>query len=652
MASCMVHSVVFCQIKTIDPTLKIVEIDSVLRSATAPLPFDEPFYLKMWFHSEPDVSSIRIFYGQRLIRLKKYYKKTKEVDSLVKRLDNTQKSVSRDTTLLTDLVPRYNELAYHLDNQDYDKINYAIKSVKSAYKSNESATSKTTQKEIKKSLRGANASASLLKKIEKNSVPAVTIQGDNLISSEVVRGKSWILYALVKPIPMKKDYAILVYSKLSSDILARFKEIGQCYIYADSYPSLDPRGIKATAMANYDLIRDETRNIGEYANPYPLPDTLSFVSILKVNPKFKTLNDQVLSGEKCIVDSTLKLNQFNKTLLPIWIKWADDYSAVNEIIRLTDSLPLKPYWEKNAMALIPNLMKFYECLHQRNAEIDKQIIEGVLEFPFKVPYLSPGDKSFEQRRLNLQKSIQNITALKAVADYYYIETKGTNIYLQNWLGSTAILLTNLKAGLDLLHNISVCSNQILDCETDISNLFAPPSFVSAININGQTMKVNFKDTYAALLRPDFGVAYASSIWNFKSSKSKALDYTVVEPYVGLRWSFWAFNHDLPIKKQSDNRGIQHHLFGSIALGLASVDNGKEIKNLFTKYPLLIGIGFRITPALAINAGSMLFRIDDPSPVVSRYELAGVPYVSLSWDLDLNQVAATIGNIFAPGTSAF
>lgn len=59
---------------------------------------------------------------------------------------------------------------------------------------------------------------------------------------------------------------------------------------------------------------------------------------------------------------------------------------------------------------------------------------------------------------------------------------------------------------------------------------------------------------------------------------------------------------------------------------------------------MMGLGLRISNALRITSGAILFNKEDPNPIIDNKKLAATPYVGLSIDLSLKSIMNDISSL--------
>ena len=113
----------------------------------------------------------------------------------------------------------------------------------------------------------------------------------------------------------------------------------------------------------------------------------------------------------------------------------------------------------------------------------------------------------------------------------------------------------------------------------------------------------------------------------------------VVPYLGTNVYFRPVNRDAPLASLGSFRQTFSRRF-SLSMGLtassiadSSAEGGNQ-DDLFGNQSLLLGAGLRITDAMRLGAGAIVFKQDDPDPLVDESKLNTSYYLSLSFDIDV------------------
>ncbi len=125
---------------------------------------------------------------------------------------------------------------------------------------------------------------------------------------------------------------------------------------------------------------------------------------------------------------------------------------------------------------------------------------------------------------------------------------------------------------------------------------------------------------------DAGFAYAPNI-----------ETTV--PYLGANVYFRPINKDAPLRLKG---GIKRRVSFTIGMTATSVaDTNKTRQDLFGNQSLVIGGGFRVTDALRVGGGALVYeKLDGTNTVIGT-----APYVSISFDWNVAKQFAGVGKLF-------
>jgi len=156
---------------------------------------------------------------------------------------------------------------------------------------------------------------------------------------------------------------------------------------------------------------------------------------------------------------------------------------------------------------------------------------------------------------------------------------------------------------------------------------------------------------------------ASTLGNFTTAQKNyisldagltwAVELEEVVPYAGTNIYFRPVNRNAPLRSLGSFRQTFSRRF-SLTLGVtlssiaddssASAGGGQD--DLFGNQSLMFGGGLRITDAMRLSAGAIVFKQDDPDPLVQKQDLNTSYYLSFSFDID-------VVNLFSkPLASAF
>jgi hypothetical protein len=115
----------------------------------------------------------------------------------------------------------------------------------------------------------------------------------------------------------------------------------------------------------------------------------------------------------------------------------------------------------------------------------------------------------------------------------------------------------------------------------------------------------------------------------------------IVPYTGTNIYFRPVNRDTPLRLRS-SFGRRFAL--SIGLTLGSVSEAGKRGDLFGSQALLVGFGYRITDAIRVSGGGLVFQKEDPNPLISHKRLGAVPYFSMSFDWDVKKLTSVLSGI--------
>lgn len=150
--------------------------------------------------------------------------------------------------------------------------------------------------------------------------------------------------------------------------------------------------------------------------------------------------------------------------------------------------------------------------------------------------------------------------------------------------------------------------------------------IRAVRLIGSDTVGNYDTFVNWYISADAGFAYAPGI-----------ETTV--PYLGANVYFRPINKDAPLRLKG---GIKRRASFTIGMTATSVaDPNKTRQDLFGNQSLVIGGGFRVTDALRVGGGALVYeKVDSTNTVV-----ATAPYISISFDWNVAKQFAGVGKLF-------
>jgi len=208
---------------------------------------------------------------------------------------------------------------------------------------------------------------------------------------------------------------------------------------------------------------------------------------------------------------------------------------------------------------------------------------------------------------------------------------------------------NQKKIQSLISNIEICQDTgltVLNIVNSLKDQFVRKdqiinSFVNDLGVNvGKDISFelstssDFKTRAKRYIIPDIGLAYAPEIKE-------------IFPYFGVNFYFRPINKEVPLRtikklKNCSNQPLYKSLFfhrfsAVIGVSIKSIASSGRRENLFAYNALLFGFGYRITDALRITSGPLLFKALNPNRLISGNQIKGTPFISFSLDLDIKEI---------------
>ncbi len=134
----------------------------------------------------------------------------------------------------------------------------------------------------------------------------------------------------------------------------------------------------------------------------------------------------------------------------------------------------------------------------------------------------------------------------------------------------------------------------------------------------------------------------------------APELDAVVSYVGVNLYLRPVNKNAPLRQLGNFRQTFSRRF-AFTLGLtvqsiadSSNGNGPTRQDLFGNQSMLLGAGLRITDMIRIGGGALVFKEDNPSPLITKFDTAVSYYFTVSFDLNVARAfKGGLGGLF-PG----
>lgn len=164
-----------------------------------------------------------------------------------------------------------------------------------------------------------------------------------------------------------------------------------------------------------------------------------------------------------------------------------------------------------------------------------------------------------------------------------------------------------------------------------------------------------------LATADFQLASSTTVGNFQTSQANyisadgglmfASEIDEVVPYIGTNIYLRPVNKNAPLRSLGTFGQTFSRRF-AITLGLttssvAETEGSVTLRDdLFGSQSLVLGAGLRISDMIRIGTGALVFREDDPSPLINELSVSATYYFSVSFDLDVaSSFRGGFGRIF-------
>lgn len=257
----------------------------------------------------------------------------------------------------------------------------------------------------------------------------------------------------------------------------------------------------------------------------------------------------------------------------------------------------------------------------------KQILKGYLPINYDALDEAAVEHAYNDRSKNLSTTIKFIALLLNLAEI--LESIESTSYdgLEQKMDTLNKLLELNKEKLDAAHTKQLTIKRALN---DLDYVY------SASHHAGTTDVFEFKIRNTFRIVPDFGVIV---VWRGTS----AYAISDITPYLGFRINLRPINKDVPFRLVR-YKTIMHRLSIMSGVTLSSLNIAGQREDLFARFSLLTGVGFRLNNVVKVTGGTVWFKAMDPNPGIDRKRLAFSPYAGLSLDLDLQDLFGGISKL--------
>jgi hypothetical protein len=113
----------------------------------------------------------------------------------------------------------------------------------------------------------------------------------------------------------------------------------------------------------------------------------------------------------------------------------------------------------------------------------------------------------------------------------------------------------------------------------------------------------------------------------------------VVPYAGTNIYFRPVNKNAPLRSLGTfGQTFTRRFALTLGLTASSIQETEDMTivrdDLFSSQSLVIGAGLRLTDSIRLGAGALVFKEDDPSPLIDDLSVTASYYVSISFDMDI------------------
>ena len=222
--------------------------------------------------------------------------------------------------------------------------------------------------------------------------------------------------------------------------------------------------------------------------------------------------------------------------------------------------------------------------------------------------------------------------LRVLSDFDFFKNQHPEIRKREGLNELMVELKKSEDIIDGIHHrllrlrteLTVREKRIADLANQIAVLAKSYAYVMG-DSGGE-----FKTRATWHLNPDIGLSYAPVLKE-------------VLPYFGVNIYFRPVNKEVPLNQKG---GFGRRFAAVIGITTSSIELENQRKGLLGKKALMIGAGYRITDAIRISTGSLVFHEINPNPLISEKRFSTSLFISLSIDWDIKSTLGILGKAIA------
>jgi len=249
-----------------------------------------------------------------------------------------------------------------------------------------------------------------------------------------------------------------------------------------------------------------------------------------------------------------------------------------------------------------------------------------------------GDASIAEIRANRTEAVNLVKTINKIDFGEFVFNPDSRTPLTEELAKLAI--TNvpaydnrIKAVKNLTDSITVQADRLV--ETVVTNLVLSNTYI--LIAQGSNYPVAMSDQANNYLALDFGLAYVGN-------------FSRIQSYYGLNIYLRPINKNIPIGRYATLKDyLLTHTSLLMGITFASVEKDNIRKGVLGDKGVLLGVGYRVLSFFKISAGGLLYYRYPANPLANKdnYSLKVSPFVSASFDLDMQALLGVFGNSFFP-----
>jgi len=153
-----------------------------------------------------------------------------------------------------------------------------------------------------------------------------------------------------------------------------------------------------------------------------------------------------------------------------------------------------------------------------------------------------------------------------------------------------------------------------------------------------TTSMNFDTRSKFAITPDFGYVY----YGYQN------DFQGLAPYLGAQIEFRYYDKDIPFRLIQHKTWL-HYLSFTTGITLTSLEKEGKREDFFSNKSMIAGLGFRLSNAIRLTGGGIMYYRQDPNPAIDHRKLSITPFFGVSIDLRLKSIMGDLTDLVPSGS---